>query len=141
MYNRWNYWSFKYYAHNGSKEIIYKLNSSLIVFAGDFEFDDGRKSTNEVRFYEFKDGNFCFWKLLSIRSKNEHTNGVMNERGMGMSTMKYLDIHTSLFPFKGTTNHKLDTHNLLAYLVVVKSSCKSRGVWIQLVSAITRGSL
>ena len=58
---------FKYYAHNGSKEIIYKLNSSLIVFAGDFEFDDGRKSTNEVRFYEFKDGEFLFLKASEYK--------------------------------------------------------------------------
>ena len=28
--------------------------------------------------------------------------GVMNERGMDISIMKYLDIHTSVSPFKGT---------------------------------------
>ena len=28
----------------------------------------------------------------------------MNERGRDMSIMKYLDIHTSVSPFKGTTN-------------------------------------
>ena len=56
---------FKYYAHNGSKEIIYKLNSSLIVFAGDFEFKDGRKEKNKVLFYEFKNGEFLFLKSKS----------------------------------------------------------------------------
>jgi len=53
---------FKYYAHNGSKEIIYKLNSSLIIFAGDFRFKDGGTKKNKVLFYEFKDGKFLFLK-------------------------------------------------------------------------------
>lgn len=53
---------FKYYAHNGSKEIIYKLNSSLIIFAGDFEFEDGHTEKNRVLFYELKDGEFLFLK-------------------------------------------------------------------------------
>lgn len=52
----------KYYAHNGAKEIIYRLDSSLIIFAGDFELEDGTKKTNQVRFYEVKDGEFLFLK-------------------------------------------------------------------------------
>ena len=34
--------------------------------------------------------------------------GVMNERGMDMSIMKYIDIHTSVSPFKGTKKVKED---------------------------------
>ena len=60
---------FKYYAHNGSKEIIYKLNSSLIIFAGDFEFKDGRTEENRVLFYEFKDGEFLFLKASEYKEK------------------------------------------------------------------------
>jgi hypothetical protein len=51
---------FKQYEYNGAKEIIYKLDSSLIIFAGDFEFKDGRKEKNKVLFYEFKNGEFLF---------------------------------------------------------------------------------
>jgi len=62
---------FKYYAHNGTKEIIYKLDSSLIVFAGDFEFNDGQKKDNRVLFYEFKDGEFLFLKASEYKEKKQ----------------------------------------------------------------------
>ena len=58
---------FKQYEHNGSKEIIYKLNSSLIVFAGDFKFKDGRTETNKVLFYEFKYRKFWFLKASEYK--------------------------------------------------------------------------
>jgi hypothetical protein len=53
---------FKYYAHNGSKEIIYKVDSSLLIVAGDFEFKDGKKEENKVLFYEFNNGKFLLLK-------------------------------------------------------------------------------
>jgi len=65
---------FKYYAHNGSKEIIYKLNSSLIVFAGDFEFKDGGTEDNKVLFYEFKDGKFLFLKASKYNKDRNDRN-------------------------------------------------------------------
>lgn len=52
---------FKHYTHNGNKEVIYKLNSSLIIFAGSFDVN-GKVNSNKVLFYKIKDGEFLFLK-------------------------------------------------------------------------------
>ena len=78
---------FKQYEVNEAKEIIYRLNSSLIIFAGDFEFEDGSKTFNEVRFYEMKDGELLFLKAVPYKEKRELS--YMNEVGsLGQGLIK-----------------------------------------------------
>jgi len=47
---------FKNYTHNSKNAFYYRANSSLMVVAGDFEFADGTKSSNEIRTYSMSNG-------------------------------------------------------------------------------------
>ncbi|MEQ1545436.1 hypothetical protein [Methyloglobulus sp.] len=59
----------KEFENESGQEHIYKLNSRLMIFAGDIDTSEAGGGDDKIEFYEFKDGKFSFIKSMPYGKK------------------------------------------------------------------------